>query len=73
MQRLFQLPVTAVNLVKNAQTPEEAKSPVLSPDGGQQTWYNALQSDELRLLRTPDQETPLDETAASSSQTQPLR
>ncbi|MGH0115336.1 UNVERIFIED_CONTAM: hypothetical protein FKN15_006764 [Acipenser sinensis] len=73
MQRLFQLPVTAVNLVKNAQTPEEAKSPVLSPDGGQQTWYNALQSDELRLLRTPDQETPLDETAASSGQTQPLR
>ncbi|KAK1160968.1 AP-3 complex subunit beta-2-like isoform X1 [Acipenser oxyrinchus oxyrinchus] len=73
MQRLFQLPVTAVNLVKNAQTPEEAKSPVLSPDGGQQTRYNALQSDELRLLRTPDQETPLDETAASSGQTQPLR
>ncbi|XP_041075020.1 AP-3 complex subunit beta-2-like isoform X1 [Polyodon spathula] len=73
MQRLFQLPVTAVNLVKNAQTPEEAKSPVLSPDGTQQTWYNALQSDELRLLRTPDQETPSDETTASSGQTQPLR
>ncbi|XP_043981401.1 AP-3 complex subunit beta-2 isoform X1 [Gambusia affinis] len=56
MQRLLQLPVNAVNIVKTVQSQvqgqEEDKSPVLSPDGGQQTWYSALQPDELRHLRS---------------------
>ncbi|XP_016888736.1 AP-3 complex subunit beta-2 isoform X4 [Cynoglossus semilaevis] len=57
MQKLLQLPVNAVNIVKTVQSQvqgqsqEEDKSPVLSPDGGQQTWYSALQPDELRHLR----------------------
>ena len=56
MQRLLQLPVNAVNMVKTVQSQvqgqEEAKSPVLTPDGIQQNWYNALQPDELRHLRS---------------------
>ncbi|XP_058501355.1 AP-3 complex subunit beta-2 isoform X2 [Solea solea] len=56
MQKLLQLPVNAVNIVKTVQSQvqgqEEDKSPVLTPDGGQQTWYNALQPDELRHLRS---------------------
>ncbi|MED6254570.1 hypothetical protein ATANTOWER_029560 [Ataeniobius toweri] len=56
MQRLLQLPVNAVNIVKTVQSQvqgqEEDKSPVLSPDSGQQTWYSALQPDELRHLRS---------------------
>ncbi|XP_038157242.1 AP-3 complex subunit beta-2 isoform X4 [Cyprinodon tularosa] len=56
MQRLLQLPVNAVNMVKTVQSQvqgqEEDKSPVLSPDSGQQTWYSALQPDELRHLRS---------------------
>ncbi|XP_017292518.2 AP-3 complex subunit beta-2 isoform X3 [Kryptolebias marmoratus] len=56
MQKLLQLPVNAVNIVKTVQSQvqgqEEDKSPVLSPDSGQQTWYNALQPDELRHLRS---------------------
>ncbi|XP_036002978.1 AP-3 complex subunit beta-2 isoform X3 [Fundulus heteroclitus] len=56
MQRLLQLPVNAVNMVKTVQSQvqgqEEDKSPVLSPDNGQQTWYSALQPDELRHLRS---------------------
>ncbi|KAK5614824.1 hypothetical protein CRENBAI_012159, partial [Crenichthys baileyi] len=56
MQRLLQLPVNAVNIVKTVQSQvqgqEEDKSPVLSPDCGQQTWYSALQPDELRHLRS---------------------
>uniref|UniRef100_A0A8C7ZJS3 AP-3 complex subunit beta n=1 Tax=Oryzias sinensis TaxID=183150 RepID=A0A8C7ZJS3_9TELE len=56
MQRLLQLPVNAVNMVKTVQSQvqgqEEAKSPVLTPDSAQQTWYNALQPDELRHLRS---------------------
>ncbi|KAM6937549.1 AP-3 complex subunit beta-2 [Xenentodon cancila] len=55
MQKLLQLPVNAVNMVKTVQSQvqgqEEDKSPVLTPDGGQQAWYNALQPDELRQLR----------------------
>ncbi|XP_077120108.1 AP-3 complex subunit beta-2 isoform X4 [Ranitomeya variabilis] len=71
MQKLFQLPVTAVNLVKNHRS-EEAKSPVLTPDGGVQTFYNALQADELKLLKSPATETST-ENSGSSSQSQPLR
>lgn len=91
MQRLLQLPVNAVNMVKTVQSQvqgqEEAKSPVLTPDGAQQTWYNALQPDELRHLRSSsgtggggggDQEerATLEEGGGGgggSFQTQPLR
>ncbi|KAF7648999.1 hypothetical protein LDENG_00148740 [Lucifuga dentata] len=56
MQRLLQLPVNAVNIVKTVQSQvqghEEDKSPVLSPDSGHQAWYSALQPDELRHLRS---------------------
>lgn len=57
MQKLLQqLPVNAVNIVKTVQSQvqgqEEVKSPVLTPDSGQHTWYNALQPDELRHLRS---------------------
>ncbi|XP_043933750.1 AP-3 complex subunit beta-2 isoform X2 [Protopterus annectens] len=51
MQKFLKLQVSAVNLVK-PQAPEEAKSPVLAPDGSPQTWYNAVQVDELRLLKS---------------------
>ncbi|XP_069621849.1 AP-3 complex subunit beta-2 isoform X2 [Ranitomeya imitator] len=71
MQKLLQLPVTAVNLVKNHRS-EEAKSPVLTPDGGVQTFYNALQADELKLLKSPATETST-EDSGSSSQSQPVR
>lgn len=56
MQKLLQLPVNAVNMVKTVQSQvqgqEEDKSPVLTPDSGPQTWYSALQPDELRHLRS---------------------
>lgn len=56
MQKLLQLPVNAVNIVKTVQSQvqgqEEDKSPVLSPDSAQQAWYSALQPDELRHLRS---------------------
>ncbi|XP_041652414.1 AP-3 complex subunit beta-2 isoform X2 [Cheilinus undulatus] len=56
MQKLLQLPVNAVNIVKTVQSQvqgqEEDKSPVLTPDSGQQAWYSALQPDELRHLRS---------------------
>ncbi|XP_035520181.1 AP-3 complex subunit beta-2 [Morone saxatilis] len=56
MQKLLQLPVNAVNIVKTVQSQvqgqEEDKSPVLTPDGVQQAWYSALQPDELRHLRS---------------------
>lgn len=88
MQKLLQLPVNAVNMVKTVQSQvqgqEEDKSPVLTPDNGQQAWYSALQPDELRHLRsggsgggTGDQEehAPLEEAGrgGGSSQSQPLR
>ncbi|KAM9854112.1 AP-3 complex subunit beta-2 [Aulostomus maculatus] len=93
MQRLLQLPVNAVNMVKTVQSQvqgqEEDKSPVLTPDNGQQAWYSALQPDELRHLRAGgtggggggggDQEerAPLEEGGVGggggSFQTQPLR
>ncbi|XP_040269715.1 AP-3 complex subunit beta-2 isoform X1 [Bufo bufo] len=71
MQKFLRLPVTAVNLVKNHRS-EEAKSPVLTPDGGIQTFYNALQADELKLLKSPDRETST-ENSGSGSQSQPFR
>ncbi|XP_075753622.1 AP-3 complex subunit beta-2 isoform X3 [Pelodiscus sinensis] len=74
MQKLLQLPASAVNLVRSQQgmAREEAKSPVLAPDGGQQAWYSAMQADELRLLKSPEQEAA-PENSTGSSQTQPLR
>ncbi|XP_053497338.1 AP-3 complex subunit beta-2 isoform X3 [Ictalurus furcatus] len=55
MQKLLQLPANAVNMVKTVQGvahgQEEARSPVLTPDGGLQNWYNAVQPEELRHLR----------------------
>lgn len=93
MQKLLQLPVNAVNIVKTVQSQvqgqEEDKSPVLTPDSGQQAWYSALQPDELRHLRSGgagggggggsagDQEerAPLEEGGGGGGcfQTQPLR
>ncbi|XP_034444847.1 AP-3 complex subunit beta-2 isoform X4 [Hippoglossus hippoglossus] len=90
MQKLLQLPVSAVNMVKTVQSQvqggqEEDKSPVLTPDGVQQTWYSALQPDELRHLRSggtggggggrdQDERAALEEGGGSSSfQSQPLR
>lgn len=92
MQKLLQLPVNAVNIVKTVQSQvqgqEEDKSPVLTPDNGQQTWYNALQPDELRHLRSGgtggggggggggrdhEERAPLEEGGGGSFQTQPLR
>uniref|UniRef100_A0A8C1IXK6 AP-3 complex subunit beta n=1 Tax=Cyprinus carpio TaxID=7962 RepID=A0A8C1IXK6_CYPCA len=56
MQKLLQLPVNAVNIVKGVQGvtqgQEEALSPVLTPDSGPQNWYSAVQPEELRHLRS---------------------
>ncbi|XP_053128736.1 AP-3 complex subunit beta-2 isoform X2 [Hemicordylus capensis] len=81
MQKLLQqLPASAANLVKSQQAAaaaaQEARSPVLVPDGSQQTWYSTLEGDELRLLKAPhEQEATQPETsaAADSSVAQPLR
>ncbi|XP_029991939.1 AP-3 complex subunit beta-2 isoform X3 [Sphaeramia orbicularis] len=89
MQKLLQLPVNAVNIVKTVQSQvqgqEEDKSPVLTPDGGQQAWYSALQPDELRHLRSggtggggsgdQEEKAPLEEGGGGggSFQNQPLR
>ncbi|CAI9571330.1 unnamed protein product [Staurois parvus] len=72
VQKLLQLPVTAVNLVKNHRA-EEAKSPVLTPDGGVQTFYNALQADELRLLKSQNSESNVENNGSSSNPSQPVR
>ncbi|XP_078541103.1 AP-3 complex subunit beta-2 isoform X1 [Lissotriton helveticus] len=75
MQRLMQLPVAAAKLVKSHRN--ELKSPVLTPDGGQQNFYNAVQVDELRLLKSPELEpTVVTESSPNGSQgqlSQPLR
>lgn len=73
VQRLLQLPVSAVNLVKNHHRAEEAKSPVLTPDGGLQTFYNALQADELRLLKSHDSDPNMENNGSSSNPSQPVR
>ncbi|XP_069078419.1 AP-3 complex subunit beta-2 isoform X2 [Pleurodeles waltl] len=77
MQRLMQLPVAAVNLVKNQKNHNELKSPVLTPDGGQQNFYNAVQVDELRLLKSPEVEPTVvaesDPNGSQSQQSQLLR
>lgn len=56
MQKLLQLPVNAVNMVKSVQGvgqgQEEALSPVLTPDNSPQNWYSAVQPEELRHLRS---------------------
>ncbi|XP_038603120.1 AP-3 complex subunit beta-2 isoform X1 [Tachyglossus aculeatus] len=81
MQKLLQLPVNAVNIVRQQQqqqqqeaagTLEEAKSPVLTPEGAPQAWYQALQADELRLLKSPEQQVTSNH-GANGSQNQPLR
>ncbi|XP_028921372.1 AP-3 complex subunit beta-2 isoform X1 [Ornithorhynchus anatinus] len=80
MQKLLQLPVSAVNIVRQQQqqqqeaagTLEEAKSPVLTPEGAPQAWYQALQADELRLLKSPEQQVAPNH-GANGSQNQPLR
>ncbi|KAM4675371.1 AP-3 complex subunit beta-2 isoform 2-T2 [Discoglossus pictus] len=71
MQKLLQLPVSAVNMVKNHRK-EEAKSPVLASDAGAQTFYNAFQADELRLLKSPDL-VPNVENIGSITNSQPVR
>lgn len=91
MQKLLQLPVNAVNIVKTVQSQvqgqEEDKSPVLTPDSGQHSWYSALQPDELRHLRSGgsgggggggsgdhEERAPQEEGGGGGSfQTQPLR
>ncbi|XP_073669354.1 AP-3 complex subunit beta-2 isoform X4 [Paramisgurnus dabryanus] len=87
MQRLLQLPVNAVNMVKSvqgaAQGQEEALSPVLTPDSGPQNWYNAVQPEELRHLRSGGtggggggegtEERHGTEEGLTNIQTQPLR
>ncbi|XP_057185166.1 AP-3 complex subunit beta-2 isoform X2 [Triplophysa rosa] len=87
MQRLLQLPVNAVNIVKSvqgaAQGQEEVLSPVLTPDSGPQNWYNAVQPEELRHLRSGgtggggwgegSEERPGTDEGTSGVQTQPLR
>uniref|UniRef100_A0A9J8AEC0 AP-3 complex subunit beta n=1 Tax=Cyprinus carpio carpio TaxID=630221 RepID=A0A9J8AEC0_CYPCA len=78
MQKLLQLPVNAVNIVKGVQGvtqgQEEALSPVLTPDSGPQNWYSAVQPEELRHLRSGGTEdrSALEE-GLNSVQTQPLR
>ncbi|XP_058264636.1 AP-3 complex subunit beta-2 isoform X2 [Hemibagrus wyckioides] len=89
MQKLLQLPANAVNIVKTvqgvAQGQEEARSPVLTPDGGLQNWYSAVQPEELRHLRTSStagggggggdagEGGGTQEEGLPSAQTQPLR
>ncbi|XP_062849646.1 AP-3 complex subunit beta-2 isoform X3 [Trichomycterus rosablanca] len=86
MQKLLQLPANAVNMVKTvqgvAQGQEEARSPVLTPDGGLQNWYSAVQPDELRHLRTSStlggggdggDTGGSQEEGQNNAQTQPLR
>ncbi|XP_059391915.1 AP-3 complex subunit beta-2-like [Carassius carassius] len=85
MQRLLQLPVNAVNMVKSVQSgsqgQEEALSPVLTPDSGPQNWYSAVQPEELRHLRSGgtggggegSEDRPGLEEGLTSLQSQPLR
>ncbi|XP_026058164.1 AP-3 complex subunit beta-2-like isoform X2 [Carassius auratus] len=85
MQRLLQLPANAVNMVKSvqggSQGQEEALSPVLTPDSGPQNWYNAVQPEELRHLRSGgtggggegSEDRPGLEEGLTSLQSQPLR
>ncbi|XP_032088290.1 AP-3 complex subunit beta-2 isoform X2 [Thamnophis elegans] len=79
MQKLLQqLPVGAAHLVKAPPAgTEEAKSPVLVPDGAPQSWYRTLEGDELRLLKGPDPEAApaaqQQERSLEGSVAQPLR
>uniref|UniRef100_A0A671KDS5 AP-3 complex subunit beta n=1 Tax=Sinocyclocheilus anshuiensis TaxID=1608454 RepID=A0A671KDS5_9TELE len=85
MQKLLQLPVNAVNIVKSVQGvvqgQEEALSPVLTPDSGPQNWYSAVQPEELRHLRSGgtggggegSEDRPGLEEGLTSIQSQPLR
>ncbi|XP_060138727.1 AP-3 complex subunit beta-2 [Zootoca vivipara] len=78
MQKLLQqLPASAANLVKSQQAGaagEEAKSPVLVPDGAQQSWYSTLEGDESRQLKAPEQDVVSQhESSLDGSVAQPLR
>ncbi|CAI5792946.1 AP-3 complex subunit beta-2 isoform X2 [Podarcis lilfordi] len=79
MQKLLQqLPASAANLVKSQQTAaaasEEAKSPVLVPDGAQQSWYSTLEGDESRQLKATEQDAVSQhESGLDGSVVQPLR
>uniref|UniRef100_A0A672QGP2 AP-3 complex subunit beta n=1 Tax=Sinocyclocheilus grahami TaxID=75366 RepID=A0A672QGP2_SINGR len=85
MQKLLQLPVNAVNIVKSVQGvvqgQEEALSPVLTPDSSPQNWYSAVQPEELRHLRSGgmggggegSEDRPGLEEGLTSVQSQPLR
>ncbi|XP_072348702.1 AP-3 complex subunit beta-2 [Scyliorhinus torazame] len=72
MQRLLQLPVSAVKLLKPL-CQEEGQSRMLSPEGGQQSWYNAVQPDELKLLKSSAAPENQEEDPAESGHTQPIR
>lgn len=85
MQRLLQLP-GAVGRPggRGARGAEqEAASPVLGPEGGPPSWYQALQPEELRWLQAPEEDTapeaslegscPEPGQGQSQSQSQPLR
>ncbi|XP_069758881.1 AP-3 complex subunit beta-2 isoform X3 [Narcine bancroftii] len=72
MQRLLQLPVSAVGLLRPLGQ-EESRSPVLSPESGQQTWYSTVQPDELRLLRTSPEPERQGEVTAEPGPSTPIR
>ncbi|XP_059496050.1 AP-3 complex subunit beta-2 isoform X2 [Stegostoma tigrinum] len=72
MQKLLQLPVSAVNLIKPL-CQEETKSPVLTSVGGQQNWYSAVQPDELKLLKASPEPEHQGEEPPEPGQTQPIR
>ncbi|XP_038640191.1 AP-3 complex subunit beta-2 isoform X2 [Scyliorhinus canicula] len=72
MQRLLQLPVSAVRLLKPL-CQEEGQSRVLSPEAGQQSWYNAVQPDELKLLKSAAAPENQEEDPAEPGPTQPIR
>ncbi|XP_025924110.1 AP-3 complex subunit beta-2 isoform X2 [Apteryx rowi] len=75
LQKLLQqLPASAGGLGKApaGTAAEEARSPVLPADGGQQVCYSALRADELRLLKCPKAEAAA-ESGTGAGQPQPLR
>ncbi|KAM9568881.1 AP-3 complex subunit beta-2 isoform 7-T7 [Salvelinus alpinus] len=84
MQKLLQLPVNAMNMVKTAQDQmgqqDEAKSPVMTPDGGNHNWYNGEPNDPRHIRfgsggGDQEERAHLEEGGGSLSSlvTQPLR
>nr|XP_023663000.1 AP-3 complex subunit beta-2-like isoform X3 [Paramormyrops kingsleyae] len=72
MQRLLQLPVNAVGMVKATQGEEEARSPVLTADGLQQACYSTVRPKEAREQEEQEEQCSPEERS-SSAQAQPLR